>query len=437
MSIWRRAPEASSPASQTGDTSVRWQSVKDIVLAALDLPEESRSDFVSRRCAGDAGLECEVRSLLSNEREAREMWETPAAEVLFVAARDTSQTPKAHFLEPGTLLTHYEISSFVAAGGMGEVYVAHDVRDGRKVALKVVKGERANPVEYRRLIREAHHASLLSHPGICAIYEIGDSDGVPFIAMQYIDGAPLDKVIRERKPGWDSQLDIAVQVAAAVSHAHERGVVHRDLKTSNVMVGGTGMAVVLDFGLARRIPGVGAEASTVERTVTSAGAIAGTPACMAPEILRGQRADARSDVWSLGLILYELVTGERPFARSTNFETTCAVLYGEARPIDAGIPPALRLVIERCLMKSPAARYATAAGVHEALERMRNGYRRKGLPRMIVEKLRAWTGRHAAFLLLLVAAGLEGSVMAMEGRQNEAGFHSILGDRTGYVPPAS
>jgi serine/threonine protein kinase len=209
-------------------------------------------------------------------------------------------------MEPGARLGPYEVVARIGAGGMGEVWRARDTRLERDVALKVLPAEAvADEVARARLLREARLASKLNHPHICTIHEVGEADGQVYIAMELVEGQTLAERLSEHSLSAEEVLRFGQQLADALSHAHEHGVVHRDFKSANVIITPEGRAKVLDFGLAKRLVGAEAsEATTLSRaTLTEAGAIAGTPAYMAPEQLRGLAADTRSDIWALGVVL--------------------------------------------------------------------------------------------------------------------------------------
>lgn len=356
------------PAHEPRPDPLRWLRIKDVFLEALDRPPEQRSEYVARACAGDEGLLREVESLLASDDAAANFCETPAAALLAGCLTPTVSTGPR--LAPGARLGAYEIISFIAAGGMGDVYRARHALLGREVALKTVNAGSADESARRRLLREAKHAAQLKHPGICTIHEVGECEGAPFIVMEYVAGRPLNELVREHVPALNAALDYGIQVANALAHAHGCGIVHRDLKSSNVMVDGSGRAIVLDFGLARRLPGVDSNASR-ESTVTQLGALAGTLSHMPPEVLLGGEADVRSDIWALGVLLYELVAGELPFRGRTPYETTSAILGEPFQPLGHHVPLALRLVIERCLMKQRESRYQSAGDVAAALDAIR------------------------------------------------------------------
>ena len=311
----------------------------------------------------------EVESLLDSDEHAGSFCEAPAAGLLRFGAVSPSLDSSPVRLPAGARLGHYEVTGFIAAGGMGEVYRARDTQLGRDVAIKRVGAEFADPRAAKRLIREAQHASSLTHPNICTIYEVGNDDGVPFIVMELIEGRPLAAVLREGRPALATALRYAIDVADALDHAHGRRVVHRDLKSANIVIDSGGKAVVLDFGLAKRLAKNG-EPHTVDSVPGNKHGPAGTLSHMAPEVLLGGRADARSDIWSFGVLLYELVTGRLPFKGRTEFETSASILNESPTPVEHPVPLALRLVIARCLVKDPASRYQRASDVREALKRI-------------------------------------------------------------------
>ena len=383
------------PISQPDE---RWARIKAIFVEALELPESERRKYVARACGGDDSLRSEIESLLASEKAAADFIETPAARII---GQDTPAPPQ---LEPGARLGAYEVTAFLAAGGMGDVYRARHTVLGREVAIKTVRAGATELAAQRRLVREAQNASILSHPNICTIFEVGDAEGAPFIVMQLAEGRTLHERLSGGLPPLEDALRIGSQVADALEHAHCHGIIHRDLKSLNVVVDETGKAIVLDFGLAKRILPIETNASR-DSTVTAHGALAGTLSHMAPEVLLGGQADARSDVWALGVLLYELVKGELPFIGRTPYETSSAILGEPPRRLSNRVPLAVRLVIERCLTKEPTARYQRAADVRDALDSIarRNAWPLVG--RLLVStRWRRLAGWSAAAALIVAAA---------------------------------
>jgi serine/threonine protein kinase len=279
-------------------------------------------------------------------------------------------------MQAGTRLGPYEIVSPLGAGGMGEVYRARDTRLERDVALKLLPAAAAGDELARaRLLREARLASKLNHPNVCTIHEVGEADGQIFVAMELVGGETLAERLSLHAMSPEGVLQCGQQLADALAHAHEHGVVHRDFKSANVILTPEGRVKVLDFGLAKKVSLKQAEdATTLSRaTLTEAGTIAGTPAYMAPEQFRGLPADERSDVWALGVVLYEMAAGRRPFQGNTGFELISEILGQPHRPLPASVPGELKGVIERCLAKEPGARYQRGSEVRVALETVQSG----------------------------------------------------------------
>ena len=274
----------------------------------------------------------------------------------------------------GKSFAHYHILEKIGAGGMGEVYRAHDEQLNRDVALKVLPPrDLADETARVRLLREARAAAGLNHPHICTIHEVGEAGGRAYIAMEYIDGSLLSAMVVQGRLPHEQALRYGVQLAEALEHAHARGVVHRDLKSANVIVTPEGRVKVLDFGLAKRLDERDVEATRSRASLTQPGAVIGTLAYMAPEQLRGEPADARSDIWALGVVLYEMVAGRRPFHGQTGYEVSSAILSRRFAPLPGDVPAALRAVIEHCLEKDPGRRYPRASEVRVALEAIQFG----------------------------------------------------------------
>src|SRR5512137_1231278 len=278
-------------------------------------------------------------------------------------------------LAAGTCIGPYDITAPLGAGGMGQVWRAHDTRLQRDVALKVLPADTLGDATARaRLVREARLASKLNHPHICTIYDVGEADTQTYIAMELVEGQSLSARVAAGPLPVDQTLRYGQQMADALAHAHARGVVHRDFKSANVVVTPDGQTKVLDFGLAKRLMDEEtADATTLSRSLTAPGVIAGTLAYMAPEQLKGQAADARSDIWALGVVLYELASGTRPFQGQTGFELTGAILNQPVPAVPPSVPAPLAGVIDRCLAKESGERYQQGSEVRAALEAVAAG----------------------------------------------------------------
>lgn len=313
----------------------------------------------------------------------------------------------------GQTISHYRILSKLGAGGMGVVYCAHDEQLHREVAIKLLPPEAiGDDAARQRLIREAQLASGLNHPHICTIYEVGDVAGLAFISMERVEGRSLDELVGARGLSADTVVRYGTQIADALAFAHERGVIHRDLKCSNVLITTDGRVKVLDFGLAKRVVGLDPNApAELSRALTETGAIVGTPQYLAPELLRGDAADARSDIWSLGITLYEMSSGMRPFSGSTPMELGAAILQAPPEPLPTRVPAGLAAVIARCLAKDPTLRYRQAGEVRAALEGLAPSVSSgsMALPQPLaqpasVHRGRTWLWVGAAAMLLLATS---------------------------------
>jgi serine/threonine-protein kinase len=332
----------------------RWQQIKAVFEEAVQLAPAERQRLLDRVCAGDHPLQVEVDAMLAADDRAASFIERPIAEVepeLFGEPTSVSRI--------GSRLGDYVILSRLGAGGMGEVYLAEDSRLGRKVALKVLTpASVTNAASSRRFLREARLASALDHPNICTIYEAGAADGRSFISMQYVEGETLREALRKRPVSVERLVSIALQVADALAAAHAHGIVHRDITSSNIMLTPRGQAKVLDFGIAKSLQSPVESAGGSQLTGT--GAVFGTPGYLSPEQARGQPVDHRSDIFSFGVVLYEMATGCPPFSEPSAAETMNAVINVPHPPLSASdppIPPALVTIIDRALAKDPAHRY--------------------------------------------------------------------------------
>jgi eukaryotic-like serine/threonine-protein kinase len=273
---------------------------------------------------------------------------------------------------PGSTLGTYRLERLLGRGGTGAVFLAYDTRLHRQVALKVLENEPDDSTSAARLLREARNAAALNHPHICAVHELGESGGAPYIAMEFVGGRSLRERIDSGALTVKEAVRLGIQAADALDYAHARGVVHRDFKAANVIVDDDGRLKVIDFGLARRDQARLAETPTMS-SVVPAGMVAGTPYAMAPEQVRAEAADSRTDIWALGVLLYEMAAGAAPFKEPTVAALFSAILTRPPAPLPGTVPASLRAVIERCLEKDPANRFQSAGNVRLALERIDAG----------------------------------------------------------------
>jgi len=269
-------------------------------------------------------------------------------------------------LPVGTKIGRYEITALIGSGGMGEVYLSEDTQLGRKVAVKILNSELASEATARkRLVREARAAATLDHPNICSIHEVGEADGHQFIVMQFVDGETLDARLKDRPIDLKEALNIAVQLADALVEAHTRGIIHRDIKPGNVMLTKRGEVKMMDFGLAKILTdaqSLGSEAETAA-LVSTPGTVIGTMPYMSPEQVRAQTLDARSDIFSLGILLYEMVTGHRPFHGASTAELASSILTHEPPPMarySRDVPAEFDRIVSKALHKDPEDRYQTS-----------------------------------------------------------------------------
>jgi non-specific serine/threonine protein kinase len=275
----------------------------------------------------------------------------------------------------GQTISHYRIVEKLGGGGMGVVYKAEDTRLDRFVALKFLPKELAHDRHaMERFRREAKAASALNHPNICTIYEIDEQNGTAFIAMEYLDGMTLECLIGGRPVELHRILEISSEIADALAAAHSKNIVHRDIKPGNIFVSGCGRAKVLDFGLAKTTIQDSKDSEATALTLTETGIAMGTLPYMSPEQLLGQRVDHRTDIFSMGDVLYEMATGRRPFVGGTSMELSSSILRDtpkEVTELRAELPSGLQRIVERCLAKEPAERYASAQELRDAVERLR------------------------------------------------------------------
>jgi eukaryotic-like serine/threonine-protein kinase len=348
----------------------RWRQVDRISASALRRRPDERAAFLDEECDGDEELRMDVDSIIAHG-QAEDFMERPVAEE---AARLVAKVAD----EPldGQTVGPYKILRRLGAGGMGEIYLARDARLARPVALKLLSAHfTADEEHVRRFRREALAASALNHPNILTVYEVGRWRGRDFIAAEYVEGVTLRALMRGKKLSLPEALDTALQIAAALSAAHGAGIVHRDIKPENVMIRPDGLVKVLDFGIAKYAePPAHARDSKQSWVMTATGVVIGTTAYMSPEQTRGVGVDARSDVWSLGVILYEMVARRLPFPGKTPTDRVAAILEREPEPLSRlrrGVPPELERIVGRTLAKNRDERYTRVAEMAEDLRRLR------------------------------------------------------------------
>jgi serine/threonine protein kinase/Tol biopolymer transport system component len=344
-------------------TPEHWQQIKQVFNGALEQAPEARAAFIEEACTGNAALRSEVESLLSSYARTGEFIDAPAYEVAagLIAGKESVLTPSGN-------LGSYRILSTLGRGGMGEVLLAEDSRLGRKVALKLLPSSFTNDSErLARFEREARAASALNHPNILTIYEVGSFDGRQFIASEYVEGETLRQRQLHAPLKLGEVLDVAIQVASALAAAHQAHIVHRDIKPENIMLRPDAYAKVVDFGLAKltaaRTASADTSLSTMMQVDTDTGVVMGTTAYMSPEQARGLTLDARTDIWSLGVVLYEMVSGATPFKGATPSDLIVSILDREPAPLPAAdrvIPAELDWIIRKALRKDREERYQTA-----------------------------------------------------------------------------
>src|ERR1700726_3609850 len=395
----------------------RWQQVNDLFQSAAERAPEERAKFLDEACHGDEGLCRGGLSLLASHKRAGNFIESPA----FAVAPELPADDRAG-ASVGELIGHYRIESLIGVGGMGEVYLARDERLGRKVALKLLpKRLTADETQLSRFKTEARSASALNHPNILTVYEIGAGGNRQFIATEFIEGMTLRGSLACGRMDLHAALEIAVQVASALAAAHEAGVVHRDIKPENIMLRPDGYAKVLDFGIAKlaeqRPASDHYEFGTTAVLQTQPGLVLGTGRYMSPEQTRGQKVDARSDIWSLGVVLYEIVGGIPPFRGETPSDCIASILKTEPPPLSSvlsDVPLKLESILQKALRKNRDERYQT---IKEMLADLRNlkGKAEGSAPQIkarggsIVSKIK---GHKRGVLLTLAAAILAAAAFA-------------------------
>jgi len=334
-------------------TPERWQRVKEIFQAALERAPGERSAFLAEACRGDESLRKEAESLIASHEKTGTFIDAPAYE----AAAELIMDEKAE-LKPGQTIGSYEIISFISRGGMGEVYLAQDRRLSRKVALKILPVSFTKDVDrLGRFEQEARAASALNHPNIITIYEILKVNSTHVIATEFVEGETLRQRLLHIALTLNQSLHIAIQIADALAAAHQAGIVHRDIKPENIMLRPDGYVKVLDFGLAKlaeQTPSAIAAEAPTKQVRTGSGMIVGTAGYMSPEQARGKVVDARSDIFSLGAVIFEMVTRRKPFDGETPSDILAAILKTDPPPVShfaQDTPAELTRIVNKALRK--------------------------------------------------------------------------------------
>ena len=396
----------------------RWHRLEEIFTAAVEQPVELRGDFLERHCGPDAGLRDEIASLLTAAEQSGAFLSAPALEAF---ARQISR--EGWSAQPGDRIGAYTLERRIGAGGMGEVWRARDVRLGRDVAIKLLLPPPSHAAgRGLALEAEARAAGALNHSNVLTVHDVGEHGGAPYLVTECLDGESLRVRLTGGALSVDAALDVALQVARGLGAAHTRGIVHRDLKPENIFLATDGRVKILDFGLATRHDSAAPSGvRLVEHpldTMSSLGA--GTAGYMAPEQVRGDLVDGRADLFALGVVLYEMLAGHRPWNEDSTLATLEAV---KTRPapdlsdVNPAIPPALPPIVRRCLAKSPDDRFATSAEVVSALDSV---VRARNLPPP--PTLRAFLGRPVVMvcvllvILAMAAGGWRWQVVASRDR---------------------
>ena len=348
----------------------RWQQIDQLFHSALEREPGARAAFLAQACTGDEALRLEVESLIGSHEQSDSFIEAPAADLAagLLAGKESELTA-------GQAIGPYRIVSLLGKGGMGEVYLTQDVRLGRQVALKRLPAQFTLDADRaRRFEQEARAVSALNHPNIVTIYEIGQSNSLHFITTEFIDGETLREHLARKRRSLDEVLDVAIQIASALAAAHAAGIVHRDIKPENIMIRPDGYVKVLDFGLAKLVEQknkslLGLEDSTARQTAR--GLILGTVNYMSPEQAKGEEIDERTDIFSLGAVIHEMIAGRTPFAGDSMSETFANLINAEPQPLSrfaANVPDEMQRIVLKMLRKKKDERYQTMKELLAALK---------------------------------------------------------------------
>ncbi len=337
--------------------NARWQQVESLFMEAVELAPHDRAAFLDEHCEGDPELRAEIESLVQSADMAPEFLDRPILDSVKKIAEEPPST-----LSPHTRIAAYEIVSLLGEGGMGQVYLARDARLKRRVAVKILSPQLTqNAQALRRFEHEAQSASALNHPSILTIFEFGESDGIHFMVSEFVEGQTLRERLEAGSISVPEALDIASQVAGALCVAHEAGIIHRDIKPENIIIRPDGLVKLLDFGIAKL-----AENHVLHPTaglaLTIAGLVMGTLKYMSPEQARGITIDRRTDIYSLGAVLYEMLAGREPFQGATTSDLIAEILKSDPPPLEGPAPnvyPELQSILSKAMCKDRSARYQT------------------------------------------------------------------------------
>ena len=407
-------------------TPERFRQISQIYHATLEREPEERAGFLQQSCGTDRDLRHEVEDLLASEKSAEAFFSSKGMKE---AKRPDKPSPSL----VGRTLDNYKVISLLGVGGMGEVYLARDTKLGREVAIKVLPAGFASDTDRQRFEREARAASALNHPNILTIYEIKEADDQLFIVAEFVDGETLRHRIKKGRLKRGEVLDVAIQVASALSAAHAAGIVHRDIKPENVMLRRDALVKVLDFGLAKiaddpQTTTTGPEELTLQWLSTEPGRVLGTTVYMSPEQARGLAVDARSDIWSLGVMLYEMVSGRVPFAGATKSDVIASILQSEPPPLkDDTREPAIELkwILHKALRKEKEERYQTSRELLGDLKDLKQDFdTQTKLGTSIKPEPSGWVRRinpgtlFALLLGIVTLAGIAFAVYTFAGRKH-------------------